>query len=280
MPQEPPLIDYLAIGHVANDVTVDGFRLGGSVSYSGRTALAMGLKVAIVTACSDGFSLKELDGIQLFRQASEKTTTFENTYSHNRRTQKITAKASDLDLSAVPEDWRSAKIVHLAPIAREVDPKLLHQFPSEFIGITPQGWLRDWDSSNYVHHANWETIKDIFPKVDAVVLSLEDLQEEAGAGKAMAKYCRVLAITKAAQGACICWKNEQYNLPAIKSVEVDSTGAGDIFASAFFIRLYQTNNPVQAGIFANRVAAASITRKGINSTPTFAEIIKAGVRAQ
>jgi sugar/nucleoside kinase (ribokinase family) len=280
MTQEPPLIDYLAIGHVAKDVTVDGFTLGGSVSYSGRTALAMGLNVAIITSCSESFDLSALEGIQILQHASENTTTFENTYAEGRRTQKISAKAIGLDQNSIPDEWRSAQIVHFAPIAREVDPNLLNHFPSGFIGLTPQGWLREWDSSNYVHLINWETIKDFIAKADAVVLSYEDIQYDAESGKTMADHCRVLAVTKAAQGATVYWKNERYDLPSIKSLEVDSTGAGDIFASAFFIRLYQTNNPVQAGIFANMVAAASITRRGINSTPTSTEINEAGVRAQ
>ena len=280
MTQEPPLIDYLAIGHVAKDITVDGSILGGSVSYAGRTALSMGLSVCVITSCPDRYDLSALSGIRLHRQASPNTTTFENFYSERGRTQKLSAKAADLNLDSVPEEWRSAKIVHLGPIAREVDPDLLNHFPSAFIGITPQGWLRNWETSNYIQLTNWETIKDLLPKTDAVVLSIEDLHHDEDAGKEMAKHCRVLAVTKAAQGATIYWDDERCDLPAPESTDIDSTGAGDIFASAFFIRLHQTNDPIPAGIFANRVASASITRKGINSTPTRAEIEEAGIMVQ
>jgi 1D-myo-inositol 3-kinase len=280
MRQEPPLIDYLAIGHVAKDRTNEGFALGGSVSYSGLTALSLGLRVAIVTSCSDTYDLSALAGIRLHKLASQNTTSFENIYTEHRRIQKIAAKATDLDSHDIPEDWRNAKIVHLAPIAREVDPELLNYFSSELIGITPQGWLRVWDSSDFVQVTSWEIIKRFLPKADAVVLSDEDLQFNEEAETEMAKHCRVLAVTKAAQGASIYWKDEYCNLPAFEAREVDSTGSGDIFASAFFFQYHQTRDPVRAGIFANRVASVSITRKGIQSIPTQSEIEDAGLIIQ
>ena len=37
--------DYLLIGHIAHDVTPQGPRLGGTVSYGAYTAVALGLRV-------------------------------------------------------------------------------------------------------------------------------------------------------------------------------------------------------------------------------------------
>jgi sugar/nucleoside kinase (ribokinase family) len=276
MKQDPPLIDYLAIGHVTKDITDDGYTLGGTVSYSGRTALSLGLKVGIITACSEGFDLSALNGIQIRKEASNHTTTFINKYTDRGRTQEISAVASYLAPNSVPDKWRQTEIIHLAPVANEVDEKLLNDFPSSFLGITPQGWLRTWDDSHQVCLSNWETIQHLLPKAHAVVLSFEDLRYDAGVERKMAKYCRLLAVTKAAQGATIYWNNECYDVPAPERNEMDSTGSGDIFASAFFIHFFQNQDPLQAGIFANQVASASITRKGINSTPTPNEIAVLG----
>jgi sugar/nucleoside kinase (ribokinase family) len=44
---------------------------------------------------------------------------------------------------------------------------------------------------------------------------------------------------------------------------VDPTGAGDVFAAAFFVRLTQTGDPWKAARFANRLATASITLEGV-----------------
>jgi len=44
----------------------------------------------------------------------------------------------------------------------------------------------------------------------------------------------------------------------------DPTGAGDAFAAAYLVRLYQTDGDVwEAAEFANRVAARSVTRRGL-----------------
>jgi sugar/nucleoside kinase (ribokinase family) len=53
---------------------------------------------------------------------------------------------------------------------------------------------------------------------------------------------------------------------------VDATGAGDIFAAAFFVRLNQTRDPWEAARFATCLAAQSVTRVGLNGIPTREEI--------
>lgn len=269
--RKPPRFDYLAIGHVAKDITADGPILGGTVSYAGRTALSLGYRVGVITSCLDQFDLSLMEGIQLHNFLSEETTTFENVYSSTGRTQKILARASDLGPDSIPKDWHSVRIIHLGPIAQEVDPKLLDDFPSSFVGVTPQGWLRDWDSSGHIRMNSWKTIKDILARADAVVLSFEDLNSDKDAAQEMAQHCSVLAVTKAAQGVTVFYRGQCSDLPGLKVNEIDSTGAGDIFAAAFFIRLHETDNPTEAGQFANTVASASITRRGVHSTPTPAE---------
>ena len=49
---------------------------------------------------------------------------------------------------------------------------------------------------------------------------------------------------------------------------MDATGAGDIFAAAFFFRLHTTRDPWEAARFATLVAANSITRRGLQGIPT------------
>jgi sugar/nucleoside kinase (ribokinase family) len=54
--------------------------------------------------------------------------------------------------------------------------------------------------------------------------------------------------------------------------ECNDTGAGDIFATAFFYRHFQTKNPWEAARFATQLAAISVTRTGLDSVPTVDEI--------
>jgi sugar/nucleoside kinase (ribokinase family) len=61
-------------------------------------------------------------------------------------------------------------------------------------------------------------------------------------------------------------------IPAPNVEEVDATGAGDIFAAAFFIQLSQSRNPWEAAAFANDIAAQSVTAPGLQGIPTKREL--------
>ena len=52
---------------------------------------------------------------------------------------------------------------------------------------------------------------------------------------------------------------------------LDPTGAGDVYAAAFFVRLRETRDPYEAGRFATQLAAVSVTRPGLAGAPTPAE---------
>jgi hypothetical protein len=275
MMREPSYLDYLVIGHVAQDITADKPTLGGTASFASRTALAMGYRTGVITSCKENLDLSELDGIQLLRYPAQETSTFKNIYSYQRRVQKILARASNLDVNSIPGKWRSVRIAHLGPIAREIDPNLLNHFSHTFLGITPQGWLRHWDSSGHISLSPWETIKGLLARADAVVLSLEDLSFDEKVIPELSQHCNVLAITRAAQGISIYWESDRLDIPGLKVEEVDPTGAGDIFAAIFFILLYETGDPIESGRLANHVAATSVTRTGIQSTPKANELQQA-----
>jgi sugar/nucleoside kinase (ribokinase family) len=88
----------------------------------------------------------------------------------------------------------------------------------------------------------------------------------------MALACQVLAVTEGPAGARLYWHNDlrRFRAPAMR--EVDATGAGDIFAAAFFIRLYATRDPWEAARFATRLASFSVIRPGLEGIPTQEEI--------
>lgn len=272
-PDPTAQIDYLAIGHVSEDVTQrGGFQLGGTVTYAGKMAHALGLRVGIVTSAAADLDLSPLDGLALMCLPAARSTCFENRYSPSGRVQTLHARALALSPAAIPLQWRSAAIVHLAPIADEVNPELVHQFPEAFIGLTPQGWLRRWDAEGRVSSRPWERLKAILPDADAVVLSLEDLGGDEEAVMAFTDHCRLLVVTEGAKGARVFTQRMAERVTAPKAHPVDTTGAGDIFAAAFFVHLHQTGDPWSAAAFANTLAAASISRSGMAGIPTPVEI--------
>jgi len=265
-------VDYLVIGHVAHDLTPEGFRLGGTAAYSALTAQALGLRVGIVTASGPETSLAALNDIPTLVLDSPRSTTFENIYTEHRRIQYLRAQATRIDLSHVPAAWRNASIIHLGPIANEVDATLPADFSPSVLGLTPQGWMRRWDAEGRVSRTDWVNADSSLARAGAVVISREDVESDDEMIEHMAHQTRVLAVTESAAGAVLYWNGDRRRFRAPEVKETDATGAGDVFAAAFFIRLFKTRDPWEATRFATLLASCSVTRPGLEGIATPREI--------
>lgn len=269
-PLEP--IDYLIIGHLTVDRTPHGLQIGGTAAYAALTAQMLGLRVGVVTSWGSELPLGVLRGIPVASYPTDQSTTFENIQTPEGRKQFLHHTAPTLDYYMVPEPWRAAQIVHLAPVAQEVEPGLVRNFPAALIGVTPQGWLRAWDTEGRVHLTEWPEADFVLHRSGAAVISVEDLGRSEERIEELATYSRVLAVTEAAEGVRLYWNGDVRRFRPPEVTEVDSTGAGDIFAAAFFARLYTTRDPWEAARFANQLAAWSITRRGLLGVPTPQEV--------
>jgi sugar/nucleoside kinase (ribokinase family) len=266
-------VDYLIIGHLTVDETPAGPRLGGTAAFAGRLAQALGLRVGIVTAWGNEVPLTPLAGIPVASFPADRSTTFRNEYTPDgRRQQRLLHAAPPLDIYLVPEPWRSAPIVHLAPVAQEVEPGIARSFASSLVGVTPQGWLRRWDSDGLVSVSEWPEAAFVLQRVGAAVISLEDVGGDEDRVDELAASCHVLAVTEAHKGARLYWNGDVRRFHAPSVSEVDPTGAGDIFAAAFFSRLYTTRDPWEAARFAVALSSISVTRPGLEGIPTRQEI--------
>lgn len=256
--------DYLVIGHICLDLTPQGPRVGGTAAYSASVAALLGCRTAVVTslAAQDGWAA-ELPNASVHIVPAEQTTTFENVYDGGVRRQTLHAVAGKLGAEDVPGGWQHAAIVHIGPVANEVDPSVLHLFSNNLIGLTPQGWMRAWDDSGRVRAQLWPEAADYLPLATAVFLSDEDLVEPAML-EAYRRHSNVLVMTQGAGGCIVYVGDEARSVPAPRVRAVDTTGAGDIFATAFLVRLQQTaGNAWEAARFANELAAQSVTAVGL-----------------
>jgi len=265
-------VDYLVIGHLAHDLTPQGSRLGGTASYSALTARALGLRVGVVTSWGNEIPLDSLNGIQVRGIEAEHSTTFENVYTPDGRHQIIHHNAPDLHYENVPKIWREAPIVHIGPIAGEGKSLVDRKFPASMLGLTPQGWLRTWDDDGRVHIGTWPEGLHGLSKADATVLSIEDVGGDEEQIEMMANSCRVLVVTEGSAGSRLYWNGDLRRFHALQLEEVDPTGAGDIYAAAFFWRFSTTHDPWAAARFATHLASFSVTRRGLEGIPTREEI--------
>jgi sugar/nucleoside kinase (ribokinase family) len=123
-----------------------------------------------------------------------------------------------------------------------------------------------------VYPGEWPESTFVLQKAGAAVLSLEDIGGDEERLEDLASASRILVVTEAEEGARVYWNGDvrRYRAPGIPVV--DDTGAGDIFATAFFVRLFVTRDPWEAARFATQLSVFSVSRRGLQSIPTAEEI--------
>ncbi len=265
-------IDYLAIGHITVDQTPEGPRLGGSAAYAALTAQALGWRAGIVTAWAEELPLGPLADLPIINLGADKSSTFENIYTPTGRLQRYSGEAAFLEFHLIPEAWRNPRVLHLAPVAREVSPRIMKFVEDSFVGVTPQGWLREWDAAGQVRVTHWEEGSLVLNRADAAVLSRADVSGDQTQIERLAAACPLLVVTEGKDGATVYAQGEQHHIPAPAVQAIDPTGAGDIFAAAFFVQLYQGAEARDAARFATLLAARSVERRGLEGVPTREEI--------
>jgi sugar/nucleoside kinase (ribokinase family) len=263
----PP--QYLAIGHICADLQPDGStRLGGSALFAACTAHRLGLRVAIVTACAPDLDLSSLPAaIQIVRQPAPYTTIFENRYDATGRVQRLHAHAPPVDLHQMPPTWRQAPIVHLAPIMQEV-PHTINGMADTLVGATPQGWLRVVQPNNVVVTEPARLLDLPWSPAHVAVLSEEDVQGDEALVGQLAQRLDLAVLTRAERGATVWQHGASTDVPAFAADVVDPTGAGDVFAAAFFAALHEGRTPVEAARWACAAAAFAIEGPGTTTLPT------------
>ena len=267
----PP--DYLIIGNVTRDNTPQGAILGGTSSYAAVTAHKLGARVGLVTRIGPDIpALDALDGIEAKYKPHTYSTTFENIYHNGVRTQKLRALSGPLALEHVPLNWRKAPIVHLAPIAQEFSPALARHFPNSLIGATIQGWLRGRDAQQTVIYEPHRDLENELAKIDVLVMSLADVFGERDLLVHFLTTAKVGVETLGPEGCLIYHDGRTTHVPVKPASEVDPTGAGDIFAAAFFIEYGKTHDLLRAAQFSNACASMSVGRVGVQGTPSLAEV--------
>jgi sugar/nucleoside kinase (ribokinase family) len=211
---------------------------------------------------------------------SEYSTSFVNRSTPDGRIQYVSDRASMIHPYLIPEIWRSCSIVHFGPVLGEIDLSLLRLFPDALLGVTPQGWLRERNEDGSISRSDWPEAAFVLDQVDAAVLSDEDVGGDEQIISMFAENCRILAITTGPSGCRLYLDGYRTDISAGHADEVDSTGAGDIFAAAFFTQLFRKEDPLDAARFATKLATASISRRALAGVPTEAEIYEAASSVQ
>ncbi len=263
---------YVVVGHVARDVARDGYVLGGTALYAALTACRLGVGAAMLTSIPPDLDIDVLTGIELGVVPAERATVFDNRYGPSGRVQYLRGRAADLGPDDIPASWQSAAIVHLGPIADEVDPAIAALFPRALRAATPQGWLRRWEPDGRVRPLPHAKIIPYLAGLDVVVVSEEDVADDAGAVDAYRECVRVVVLTRGARGSTVYAGKGTLHVPAYAACERDPTGAGDVFAAAFLVAYSREKDLLGAARFAAAAAALVVEGTGPAAIPTAAQV--------
>jgi len=263
-------LDFVAVGHVTIDRVSGKRRLGGAAAFAALTAARLGLRSGILTSAAPTFPYWDsLDGVEIHCQPAARTTEFENVYEGSRRRQRVLAQADALteaSLASIRGRLRDDAAVLYCPVVHEVELPLAPLAPRGLSGVAPQGFFRRWKPHGLVESCDWEDASTALARADVVSMSEDDhLAPEELAEEFPG---RAFAVTKGAKGARIYSEGDIFDLPAFTAVEVDPTGAGDVFAASFLLALRERRPVLRAARFAACVASFAVEAPGIEGIPT------------
>ena len=264
-PSDSP--DYVIAGHVACDLVDGEVRPGGTVLYSGAMAANLGRRVGIVTAGPVDLSWSpSLAAMLLVSIASHEATTFA-IESGASRPLRLLRRAQGIGLHDIPWSWRNAQLLHLAPIAGEIPAMLPTALQARKTVATPQGWLRRVLSDGTVVPAPEQLEELPLETLAALVVSSEDVAGRDDLVRRAAARVPAVVLTRGSQGCTLFVGGQGMQIDAFDARAVDTIGAGDVFAAAFFVRMDETGDPVHSARFATCAASLSVEGRGLGSVP-------------
>jgi len=274
---------FLCIGHCCHDKVQDGYILGGTSSYSAMIAKAWNKDVSILTSVGDDFAFHDeftSRDISMYNVPATRTTCFQNIYQNGNRTQYLLARANTLVEKDIPKLVQETPVVLFGLIADEVDQTLLASFPNSLKGASIQGFLRAWDDKGLItpKSMDWSLLTNI----DIVILSDEDIAGVSHYIENIKAHCHQVVLTHGSKGATVYLNHKEYFFPSYPTSEVDPTGAGDVFTTAYILEYHKTNDIRKACIFAHCAASFIIEAQGISNLPTLDQVYErmAGYESQ
>lgn len=282
--QEDSPIDILLIGTVTRDLIDNDpssdYRIGGTVSFAAMTASRLGRHPTILTRAASATDLDDLPKeIVRYVLPSPITTTFANVYDEEGRVQYCYSACPPIYAADLPQFLRHPRIVLLGPLVDEVDAEVAPIFHDDtVVAAVPQGWMRRWDETGRVYSKAWESAEQILPHLDILILSMEDIDHDQERLLLFFEHVPLVVVTEYRDGSTVYQRDPDGQMQAIKipprpAQEVDPTGAGDIFATAFLLHYQETGDPIQAARFANITASFSVEHEGIIGIPTHEQVL-------
>ena len=268
-----PAPEFVAIGHVTLDHFGNDVRPGGAALYASITADRLGLNAGILTSHADDFPLELIPPrIEVISVPAPTTTVFQHTLVGEERTMRVSSVAGPLGEADIPEDWRDADLVLLAPVMNEVDARLAAAFGDASVAAAAQGWLRGLGRDGAVRTVRWDAASQALRSLQAIFLSADDVRGQESAMTEWVQRVPIAVVTAGRHGALLYVNGDRYDVRPRRAVAVDVTGAGDVFAATFLARYRRDGDPWEAVEAATCAASLSVEGVGWSTVPDAASL--------
>ncbi|HJM74414.1 MAG TPA: PfkB family carbohydrate kinase [Dehalococcoidia bacterium] len=256
------------IGPLTLDVIDGERRPGGAVAYAARIAHALGECIAILTIGAADADLSAFDGHEL-TLIDDRSLTFEHSAIDASRRLRLLARPSrPLGNSDIPGRWSGLTTLIFAPLLPDdVD---LDSFSAisriERRALLAQGLQRRVGRDGVIEHQHAPALGllPFFTPDTSLFLSTEETAGwDSDALPALIDACARVVITDGADGAVVHRAGERsLHVEAAPADVIDTTGAGDVFATAYMLALAAGADDAAAARLASASAAAAIEQPG------------------
>ena len=257
---------FLSIGNI--DKAINKTHAGqeitfGGGTYNGITAIELGWDATILTRGNEELrdwiiELEDRD-IRILLQEDEATLSVFNDHTSGEMVQTLLKKTGKIVFN-LDENF---DIIHLNPLYKEVDVDLINKARKKckLLSLDVQGIVREEKQNGIVGWKFLENREEWFKNLDILKVGeaeVEFVSKEIDPKKICEDLKsfgpKIIVLTFGRKGSVILGK-EFYNIPALAVKEIDPTGAGDVYSTAFAIKYFETKDTREAGFFGAATAS-------------------------
>ena len=298
--------DIVLIGHVVKEMIyfldkTMGPVLGSPVAYGSTVAGRLGEKVGIVTTIGTDMPDELLQpfrdaGVDLrgltIREGNWTTLSELIYYESGNKEIRYPQKAPPIRFHDIPAAYHKARIFYVAIMDHDVPIETIREMRSLeailAVDLGGYGGAHSVEHPSPAEQNNPERLRNFVSYFDIVRASVEDCIHLFGPGKVASEQCEedivkcfldwgaeVGLLTLGERGCIVGTKDRVVRVPAQTGEVIDTTGAGDSFATAFLVAYMHTGDIEWSARFAAATVIFIIERTGgvyVSRMPTRAEV--------
>lgn len=280
-------LDVVMIGNILNEIVKFPARtigpvLGSPAAYGSVASAVLGMKTGIVTNIGADMPSELL---KPFNEAGvdtrglhigEATTTNYLVYDEKgNKTLQYVKKAPPLVVSDIPDDYMSARLIHICPIDYEVPLETVKSLRDNEIKLSVD--LGGYGGATSVEHPadseeKKQLVLELMKNFEIIRASAEDCRHIFGARENLAEFAieeflrsgaNVAIVTLGEKGVLARSKEDgAHRIPAYPTHAIDPTGAGDVFSAGFLAEFVRTGDLRRAVLFGSVTSSIVIEKTG------------------